>query len=164
MFSICPRKYAAYVEKKAAKDKEITRSSSTAEGSQDEEDVPLKPAKIIEDWEDRSLMDKNRYLTIPATWEDKIADDAGLGIDSWKLVVTVPSGGIEPKFDDIRILRETESGYGYQKLEKKTGFWEGVLKHLAVERYSIRVFASSDLPTEKVKDIHRAAKALLSEE
>jgi HD superfamily phosphohydrolase len=160
VFSICPRKYAAYIEKKT----KAAEANYNDDTSQEDEEVPPKPASRIANWEEDSLEYYDRNLTTPAQWESKIAKDAELGEQSWKILVTVPSPGmLEPKFDAIRILYQTESGYGYKKLDKITGYWEGVLKHLAVERYSIKVFASWDLSSEKIDKVRRAAEALLTE-
>jgi HD superfamily phosphohydrolase len=173
IFSIYPNKYPAYIAKKEEEKKraelekqKLNKSGENAVAANpdehEEDEVPLKPADIIAHWEDESLLPKQRFLTTPATWEEKIAEDAALGDEAWKVLVTVPSGRIEPKFDDIRILKETDAGYRYQKLERKTGFWEGVLRHLAIERYNLRVFVSSDLSADKVEAVHRAAKELLT--
>ncbi len=158
VFSICPRKYAAYIEKQ-----EMSKKDSK-EISREDEDVPPKPAKRIGNWEEDSLNYMDRNLITPAQWETKIAADAGLAEDSWKIAVTVPSPGmVEPKFDDIKILVRTDSGYDYKKLDRMTGFWEGVLKHLAVDRYSIKVFASCDLADAQIEGVYQAAEALLTE-
>jgi HD superfamily phosphohydrolase len=173
IFSICPNKYPAYIAKKEEEKARAEQEKQKFKGSTDEavganrdeyeeDEIILKPADIIAHWEDESLIPKQKFLTTPATWEEKIAEDADLGDEAWKVLVTVPSGRIEPKFDDIRILKETDAGYRYQKLERKTGFWEGVLKHLAVERYNLRVFVSSDLSAGKIEAVHRAAKELLT--
>ena len=159
VFAICPKKRAAYETKKDAQRKE------GKEIAREQEDVPPKPAERIENWEADSLNYKDRNLITPGSWESKIATQAGLEeADRWKVVVTVPSAAsFEPKFDEIKILAHEDDKYSYRKLDVMTGFWEGVLKHLAVERYIIRVFASSDLPAERITQIQQAASELLIE-
>jgi HD superfamily phosphohydrolase len=155
VFSIAPRKYAAYLERKKERE-------DAGVAAPEEEEVPLKPSPQIPAWEDLTLNLLGRNLQRPKEWEKKLADDAGLGEDSWKVVVTIPAKIVAPKFDDIKILETTDSGYEYSKLDKLTGYWENVLKHIGVERYSIRVFVYADLPKEKVDRIYQSAKELFT--
>lgn len=155
VFSIPPRKYAAYLKRKAAREDEGLPSP-------EEEEVPPKPSELVEAWERFALNLKERNLQTPRNWENKLTEDAALGEDSWKVVVTVPVKMVAPKFDDIKILEETNPGYKYSKLDKLTGYWESVLKHIAIERYSIRVFALSGLPEEKIEGIYESARKLFT--
>src|SRR6266545_197492 len=157
VFEIRPKKYEAYEKKKKA------QLDEGIEIPPEEEEVPPKPAALIANWEEFSLHLKERNLEKPRNWELKLAEDAELGEDSWKVVVTVPVKMVEPKFDDIKILESTPSGYRYSKLDRLTGYWESVLKHIGIERYSIKVFAASDLPKEKIDKIHQAATDLFTE-
>lgn len=157
VFSLAPRKYAAYLERVEAREK-------AGVAAPEEEEVPLKPSAQIPAWEDLTLNLLGRNIQRPKEWEEKLTEEAELGEDSWKVVVTIPAKIVAPKFDDIKILETTDSGYDYSKLDKLTGYWESVLKHIGIERYSIRVFAHSDLPKEKMDRIYQSAKELFTVE
>src|SRR6185369_670539 len=160
VFSIQPNKFEAY---QASKTKGEGKSVQTQPQSnsilREEQEIPLKPNPKIESWEHHSLNWKDKHLDQPRQWEEKLAEEAELGEESWKVIITVPSEIVPtPKFDEIRIL--SASGSSFDKLDRLRGYWEGVLKHIAIERYSIKVFASSDLPEAKIAKIYEAAREL----
>jgi hypothetical protein len=181
VFSICPKKRVAFDKKKdelkkRKKDLEAVITKEDREPTDEEktvlsrpiilpeEEIPLKPTPLIASWEEQSLNLENRNLIIPTVWEDEISKRSGLPKEQRLVIVTVPSPSqVEPKLDDIKFVEENGSGYQYRKLDDLTGFWEGVLTHIADERYTIRVFASTELGSEKHQLIRDAAKDLLSE-
>lgn len=181
IFSISPKKRIAFDKKKEElkkRQKDITEALQREDrGPTDDEkavlsrpltvpdeEIPLKPAARIATWELQSLNPDNRNLITPTVWEDEISKRAGLPKEQRLVIVTVPSPSqVEPKLDDIKVVQEIEGGYRYRKLEDLTGFWEGVLTHLADERYTIRVFASAELSSDEHQRVHIAAKDLLSE-
>jgi HD superfamily phosphohydrolase len=181
VFSISPKKRVAFDKKKEEvkrqkkgleetikkEDREPTAAETVVLSRpiiQPDEEVPLKPAALITTWENQSLNLELRNLIMPTAWEDEISKHAGLPKEQKLVIVTVPSPSqIEPNRDDIKFVQEIEGGYRIRKFEDLTGFWEGVLTHLADERYNIRVFAATDLGSEQYQRIHDAAKDLLSE-
>jgi HD superfamily phosphohydrolase len=182
IFSISPKKRIAFDKKKEElkkRQKDITEALQREDrGPTDDEkavlnrplvlpdeEIPLKSAARIATWELESLNPDNRNLITPTVWEDEISRRAGLPKERRLVIVTVPSPSqVEPKLDDIKVVQEIEGGgYRYRKLDDLTGFWEGVLTHLADERYTIRVFVSDELSSDEHQRVRIAAKDLLSE-
>lgn len=132
--------------------------------AREEPTAPLRPSEAIESWIKVSLNPKLSFDSRPKEWEEAIFKRAGLDeSDEWKVFVTVPSPAMyEPKYDQIKILTETNKGYGYRMWDDMTGFWEDVLQHIGVDRFCIRVFASPDLGKETKEKIRSAAQETLT--
>jgi HD superfamily phosphohydrolase len=167
VYSISPSKWNMWQEKQQKKS-----NGASFESEQDEEDrgietldEPPKPSGRVREWETGRLQYKARHLSRPNEWEEEIVKAAGIAKDEyWKVLVTVPPAGMfEPKYNEIRILREKDGKYYAKKLDKIADYWEGVLRFLAVERSSIRVFAAETLSADKVKAVEEASRQLLEE-
>ncbi len=131
----------------------------------DEIDLTVNSPQITQ-WtraRDSARMRRWAYVDSPNTWENNIANAAGLGeSNNWRILVAVPDQktGV-PNDVEVSILKREGSGYQTRPLFDVSEKIKKQLKDEYIPRGKIRVFADSRLAGTQQLEIERASKELL---